>query len=72
MLTLRRQAAAALALGVAALVPVALTHLALTDIAHGEPNPVAEWRMVQIGFGIVVVALVTGVATLLRVMRSGS
>ena len=45
-----------------------VSHLPLTDIAHREPNPVTEWRMVRIGFGVIIVALVVGVATLVRVV----
>lgn len=52
-------------LGVVSMVAVAVSHLALTDIAHGAGGP-AEWRALQVSFALIVLFHVSALATLWR------
>lgn len=70
MTELKRSAFRSLVLGAMALVAVVACHLALTDIWHGEGDLTAEWRVLQIGFLVIVAALVSSVATGIRAMRA--
>jgi hypothetical protein len=56
-------------LGVLALTAVVTSHLALTDIYHGESDVTLEWRVVQVGFGVIVASQLTSLFTLTKLMR---
>jgi hypothetical protein len=70
MTALRTQALVAVVLGVLSLVALGFSHLALTDIAHGEPDVAGEWLVVQVSALIFAVFTVVALVTLLRVVRS--
>lgn len=57
----------AAALGVLALVALAASHLALTDIAHGEPDLHLEWIVLRVS-GVVLLGFT--VFTLLTLRRA--
>ena len=46
------------------------SHLALTDIYHGEADQSLEWRIVQVAALIMVVFIAITIVTLKRVLRS--
>jgi uncharacterized membrane protein len=56
-------------LGILSLVAVVLSHLALTDIRHGEQDLTLEWRALQAAFATIIVFQVSALATLRRVLR---
>jgi hypothetical protein len=70
MTKLKRSAFRSLVLGGLALLAVVVCHLALTDIGHVEGDLTGEWRVLQIGFLVIIAALVSTVATGIRVMRA--
>jgi hypothetical protein len=47
------------------------SHLALTDIYHGEADPSQEWLVLQVSAGILAAFILTTVFALARVLRSG-
>ena len=70
MLTLRSQSLLGILLGVLSLVAFAISHLALTDIAHGEPDPWEEWLTIQVSSVVVVLFVGVSLATFVRYLRS--
>lgn len=56
-------------LGGLALVAVVVSHLALTDIYHGEADVTLEWSALRVCFGIIIAALVSSLITLRKVSR---
>ncbi len=68
-MTLRTSAQRSFLLGIVALAAVVVCHLALTDIWHGEGDLSLEWRVLQIGFLVIVIALFSAMATLRRVLK---
>ncbi len=56
-------------LGVVSVVAILASHLALTDIWHGEGDLTLEWRVLQIGFGAIVLFHVAAFVTLHRLKR---
>jgi hypothetical protein len=58
-----------LGLGVLALLAVVGSHLALTDIYHGESDLGLEWNALRVCFGVIVVSQVTALITLVKVLR---
>jgi len=57
-------------LGVLALLAVMTSHLALTDIHHGEADVSLEWNVLRLCFGVIVLSQVVGLVTLAKVLRS--
>lgn len=55
--------------GCLALLGVALSHLALTDISRGEANVSAEWTVVQLSAAIVVAFIISATLLLYRFQR---
>jgi hypothetical protein len=55
-------------LGVLSVLAVAASHLALTDISHGQGGT-AEWRALQVSFIVIVAFQVSALVTLWRLMR---
>lgn len=70
MLTLRSQSFVGIALGVLSLIALAFSHLALTDIAHGQPEPSQEWLVLQLSAIIFLLFVVVSLATFIRLLRS--
>lgn len=60
----------AMALGVLSLVAVLLSHLALTDIAHGESDLTWEWRILRVSALVIVMFIGMSLVTLGRVLKS--
>ena len=52
--------------GVFSIFGIVLSHLALTDISHGEPDTIVEWKIVQAGFVIIIIFHVFVFTTLYR------
>lgn len=48
-----------------------LSHLALTDIAHGEPDLSSEWLIVQIIAGLLDELIVASVVIVIVLLMSG-
>ena len=68
MSKLEKSAWLTLGTGTVSVLAIVLCHLALTDIWHGEGSVEGEWKMVQVGFALIVAfhaaALVTAVLAL--------
>jgi hypothetical protein len=70
MFTLRSQSLVGVILGVLSFVALAISHLALTDIAHGEPNPAQEWFVLQLSAIVFLLFIVVSLATFVRLLRT--
>ena len=68
---IRMGAQISVALGVLSLLAMLICSLALTDIYHLEADVTAEWRAVQICFGIFITFQVSALVTLSLVLRYG-
>lgn len=68
-MSLITQARLSFRLGILSLFAVALSHMALTDIWHGEQDLTVEWRALQMGFGALILFQVSALATLRRMLR---
>jgi len=66
MKQLKIYATISVVLGVLSVIGIVLSHLALTDISHGESNTDMEWKIVQVGFGIIILFHVFVFMTLYR------
>ena len=75
MSKLKKSARLTVGIGIASVFAIVLCHLALTDIWHGETAVETEWKVVQIGFAIILAfhaaALVTAYHALKAPDRSG-
>lgn len=69
MINLKTQIRVTIVLGVLSLLAGLLTHLALTDIYHGEADVTLEWNMVRIGALVLLVFIGMALFTLRRVLR---
>lgn len=58
-----------MALGIATLIAVFFSHLALTDIYHGEPNPQLEWNFLRISALVVITFTGVAIYTLYRALK---
>jgi len=56
-------------LAVICLLALLLSHLALIDIAHGEPDVSGEWLIVQITTGLLVIFIVMVLVMLCKYKR---
>jgi hypothetical protein len=70
MMRIERWMQASLVLGVLALIAIAMNHLALTDIYHGESDVSLEWNILRVGFAVVVVSQAFSLVTLWKVLRN--
>jgi hypothetical protein len=68
MTTRRRGVGLSLALGAVSLVAVGISHLALTDIAHGDGGA-AEWLALQLSFASIIAFQLSALTTLWRIRR---
>jgi len=64
----KRQAAIAFVLGVASLVAVLISLLALTDIYHGESDLRLEWMVLRISFAMIFIFQVFALVTFWRMI----
>lgn len=67
---LRRLAWVTLGFAVLSLGAIAASHLALTDIGHGEDDLKMEWLVLRISFLVMVGFHVTALIMLARVLRA--
>jgi uncharacterized membrane protein YozB (DUF420 family) len=65
----KRQAVVAFSLGVASLVAVFISLLALADIYHGESDLRLEWMALRICFAVIFIFQVFALVTFWRVIR---
>jgi uncharacterized membrane protein YozB (DUF420 family) len=65
----KRQVTIAFILGVASLVAVFVSHLALTDIYHGESDLRLEWMALRICFAVIFIFQVFALVTFWRMIR---
>ncbi len=66
---LKTLARVSLFLGVASLLAVLVSHLALTDIYHGETDTSLEWGVLQVCAVIILAFQISAVVTLWRFLR---
>jgi len=66
---LKTQVRVTIALGVLSLLAGLITHLALTDIYHGEADVTLEWSMVRICALVLLVFIGMALFTLRRALR---
>jgi len=64
----KRQAAIAFVLGVASLVAIFISLLALADIYHGESDLRLEWMVLRICFAVIFIFQVFALATFWRMI----
>ncbi len=67
---IKQYAVVALILSVISIVALILSHLALTDINHGEQNLTLEWTILQVSATIFLVFIVSTILTLIKVLKS--
>lgn len=70
MKALKRSALFTLGLGILSLVAILFSHLALTDVWHGETEVALEWQMVRVGFLLILLFHVSSFVTLFQVLRT--
>jgi hypothetical protein len=70
MRNIKTQIAATMALGVLSLLAGLFSHLALTDIYHGEADVSLEWRIVQVSALVILVFIGMTLFTLTRAWRA--
>lgn len=66
---LKTLARVSLILGVASILAVLASHLALTDIYHGETDVSLEWRVLQVCAAIILAFQISALVTLWRLLR---
>ncbi|MFH2107752.1 MAG: hypothetical protein ABII93_03705 [Chrysiogenia bacterium] len=66
-MAMMRQAILAFVLGIGSLIAVFISHLALTDIYHGEGDLRLEWNILRFCLAVIVAVQVFTLATLWRV-----
>ena len=67
-MNLKRQLYLSAGLCMLALMSLFFSHLALTDIAHGEPNLALEWNMVRISFLLIAATQLAALFTFRRAL----
>jgi hypothetical protein len=68
MRKLKTSATISIGLGILSVIAILMCHLALTDIWHGEGDLTLEWRVLQIGFLIIILFHVSAFVTLYHVV----
>ena len=58
-----------LSLGILSLIGMALSHLALTDIAHGEAEVSLEWTILRVTALVLLAFIGSSFFTLIRVLK---
>ena len=69
MIKIKTQIAIVMALGFLSLNAVFLSHLALTDIYHGELDVSLEWQMVRMAALIILLFISSSLFTLCRTLK---
>ena len=69
MSNLKTQIRVTIAMGALSLLAGLITHLALTDIYHGEADVTLEWRIVRICALVILGFVVMALITLRRALR---
>ena len=69
MKSIKKQIKITMVLGAMSLVAGLFSHLALTDIGHGEPNVAAEWMVVQAAALIILAFIIMALLTLRRALK---
>ncbi|HSF14934.1 MAG TPA: hypothetical protein VLK65_05230, partial [Vicinamibacteria bacterium] len=72
MHSLRKSAIVSLALGVTSLLAMGASHLALTDIWHGEGDLRLEWSILRGAFLVLLAFHFAAFETIRRVLRSNA
>ena len=67
---LKRSVIVSLTLGVLSVLAIGVSHLALTDIWHGESDVSLEWNVLRLAASIIIVFHVSAFVTLWQVLRS--
>jgi hypothetical protein len=70
MMNLKTQIIVTMVLGGLSLLAGAATHLALTDIYHGEANATLEWNIVRVSALVLLVFICMALFTLSRAFRA--
>lgn len=65
----KRQAVIAFILGITSLVAVFISHLALTDIYHGESDLRLEWMALRVCFAVIFIFQVFALVTFWKIIR---
>ena len=68
-MTINRQATLAFILGIGSLLAVFVSHLALTEIYHGEDDLRLEWNILRVCFSAIVAFQVFALATFWRMIK---
>lgn len=63
---------AAILLGALSFISIIFSHLALTDIYHGETNVVLEWNILRISALVMLAFIGIALFTLIRVLKSAA
>ncbi len=58
-----------MALGVLSLLAVFFSHLALTDIAHGEGEVSLEWKILRVSALLIIMFIASALVTLWQVLK---
>jgi hypothetical protein len=58
-----------LSLGILSLIAMAFSHLALTDIAHGEANVSLEWTILRVTALVLLAFIGSSLFTLIRILK---
>jgi hypothetical protein len=58
-------------LGLLSLIALGASHLALTDIAHGEPNVTLEWAVLRISAAVIALFVVSALVALRQACALG-
>lgn len=70
MLPSRRVIVGSIGLGLVSLLAMGLSHLALVDIAHGEPDTRLEWIVLRVSALILFTFVITALHMLGRLLRA--
>ena len=69
MKKLRKSIIFSIGLGVLSIVAIVISHLALTDIGHGEGDLTLEWQALQVAFAVIILFHISAFITLFRVLK---
>ena len=69
MIKIRTQIRIVMGLGILSLITGFFSHLALTDIYHGDTNVVLEWKVVQVTALIILLFIGSSLFTLRRTLK---
>lgn len=67
---MKRAIVITLILGALSMTGILISHLAFTDIAHGEPDLTLEWKALQISFLTMIIFHLAAFYTLGKLLKS--